>query len=440
MRHLSLSVAIGLLVATSFLRGNEPSGKGSPSVITAKGKHLAQVLDEMEVEKYWQPGVAIYWKTGKHAPNQSQHATHCSAFVAAACERLGVYILRPPEHSQVLLANAQQKWLLIEGEKKGWRQVKSWSVAQQRANDGDLVVASYKNANPDKPGHVALVRPSTRSPESITRDGPDFIWAGLHNHNCGSLDECFHEHKDQVLFFVHAPSSAAGRTDSEQQPIRVAVYAGEGTGPSLDAVLKVLAGQAELDVHQVKGEAIRQGQLARYDVLIVPGGSGSMEGKGLDEKGREAIRQFVRNGGGYLGICAGAYLATCDYPWALHILNARVLDKEHWNRGNAEVEIALSARGREVLGARDEMVSIHYAQGPLLAPGQNKELPGYDTLATFRTQVAKNGSPKDVMPGATAVAAAAFGKGRVLCFSPHPEETEGLHRFLLRGIAWAAAR
>lgn len=440
MRHLCLSLAIGLLVATPLLRGNEPGGKESASSITAKGKHLARVLDEMEVEKYWQPGVAIHWKTGKPDPNQGQHATHCSAFVAAACERLGVYILRPPDHSQVLLANAQQKWLLNEGEKEGWRPVKSWSAAQQRANDGDLVVASFRNPNPEEPGHVALVRPSTRSPESITKDGPDFIWAGRHNHNRGTLDECFHEHKDKVLFFAHAPSAAGGRTDSGQRPIRVAVYAGEGTGPSRDAALKVLAGQPELDVHEVKGEAIREGQLARYDVLFVPGGSASKEAAGLDDKGREEIRKFVRNGGGYLGICAGAYLATCDYPWALHILNARVLDKEHWDRGNGEVEIALSERGREMLGSKQEMVSIHYAQGPLLAPGNHKELPGYATLATFRTQVAKNGAPRDVMPGATAMAAAEFGKGRVLCFSPHPEETEGLHKFLLRGIAWAAGR
>jgi glutamine amidotransferase-like uncharacterized protein len=431
MRHLFLRVAFVLIAATPFLKATEISDRGSPSVITAKARDFARVLDEMDVEKYWQPGIAIHWKTGKHDPQQSQHATHCSAFVAAACERFGVYILRPPDHSQVLLANAQQKWLLHAGEKDGWRQVKSWSAAQRLANEGEVVVASYRNPDPDKPGHVALVRPSTRSQESITRDGPEFIWAGKHNHNRGSLEECFHDHKDHVLFFVHRP---------EKRPIRVAVYAGEGAGLGLDAVLKVLAHQPEFAVHEVKGEAIRQGQLARYDVLIVPGGSGSKEARGLGEKGREQVQEFVRKGGGYLGICAGAYLATCDYPWALNILNARVLDKEHWDRGNGKVEIALSQRGREVLGARQDMVSIHYAQGPILAPAHHKGLPDYEVLARFHTQVAKNGAPRDVMPGATAVAAAEFGKGRVLCFSPHPEETDGLHKFLLGGIMWAAAR
>ncbi len=157
----------------------------------------------MEVERYWKPGISVHWKTGRHDPKERQHATHCSAFVAAACDRFGVYILRPPHHSQVLLANAQQKWLLREGENQGWRKVKSWAAAQRLANEGEVVVASYRNPNPNKPGHMALVRPSTRSAEWVARQGPEFIWAGKHNHNRGSIEECFHEHKDRVLFFVH---------------------------------------------------------------------------------------------------------------------------------------------------------------------------------------------------------------------------------------------
>jgi len=202
MRRLSLCAAVVLLAAPS-LRANEISDKSTHSVITAKGKHLARVLDEMDVQKYWQPGKGVNWRTGRHDAKQRQRATHCSAFVAAACARLGVYILRPPQHSQVLLANAQQKWLLRQGAKQGWKQVKSWSAAQRLANEGEVVVASYRNPNSSKPGHMALVRPSTRSAESIAREGPEFIWAGRYNHNRGSLEECFHGHKDRVLYFVH---------------------------------------------------------------------------------------------------------------------------------------------------------------------------------------------------------------------------------------------
>ena len=102
---------------------------------------------------------------------------------------------------------------------------------------------------------------------------------------------------------------------------------------------------SDLHVHRIKADAIRAGCLDEYDVLIQPGGSGSRQGKTLGEEGREKIRAFVRNGGGYLGICAGAYLATRDYSWSLHILDARVVDKEHWARGTGDVDIALTAEG-----------------------------------------------------------------------------------------------
>ncbi|MFM9148181.1 MAG: BPL-N domain-containing protein [Verrucomicrobiota bacterium] len=36
------------------------------------------------------------------------------------------------------------------------------------------------------------------------------------------------------------------------------------------------------------------------------GGSGSAEAEGLGVAGREEVRKFVREGGGYVGICAGA--------------------------------------------------------------------------------------------------------------------------------------
>lgn len=202
MRRLSLLAAFVLVLAPS-LRASDISDAGAHSVVTPKGNHLARVLDEMDVPRYWKAGVGIDWRTGRQDPRQSQHATHCSAFAAAACDRLGVYILRPPQHSQVLLANAQQKWLLHEGEREGWREVKSWTAAQRLANEGEVVVGSFRNPDPNKPGHMALVRPSNRSMESIAQEGPDFIWASRQNHNSGLIEKCFGEHKDPVLFFVH---------------------------------------------------------------------------------------------------------------------------------------------------------------------------------------------------------------------------------------------
>ena len=66
--------------------------------------------------------------------------------------RIGIYILRPPQHSQVLLANAQIGWLRSpEASAMGWQSMPDVTSAQMRANLADLVLAAFENPDPDKP-------------------------------------------------------------------------------------------------------------------------------------------------------------------------------------------------------------------------------------------------------------------------------------------------
>jgi hypothetical protein len=83
-------------------------------------------------------------------------------------------------------------------------------------------------------------------------------------------------------------------------------------------------------------------------------------------------------------------------------------------------------------------VTVRYNQGPLLAPADKKGVPEYEPLASFETEVAENGAPRGVMKGTTAIARAEFGTGRVVCFSPHPEQTPGLKSLVRQAVRWAA--
>jgi putative intracellular protease/amidase len=233
-------------------------------------------------------------------------------------------------------------------------------------------------------------------------------------------------------------AAGAATTQPAARPIRVALYQDVGASPN--KLVELLGKQPGIQVTRVTAEQIRSGALDGVDVLIHPGGSGGKQGNNLAEAGRERVRAFVRRGGGYIGICAGAYLATCDYTWSLHILDAKVIDKQHWARGNDPVDVAISDEGRKLLAAPSGTCSILYFQGPLLAPAGNPELADYQALGTFDGEVAKNGAPKGVMKGTTAIACAPFGDGRVMCFSPHPEKTAGLEGFITRAISWVAKR
>ncbi len=234
-------------------------------------------------------------------------------------------------------------------------------------------------------------------------------------------------------------SSAVADTAPEApSPLRVAVYADQGASRSRSTLLTALEQFKDFQVETVTVEEIRAGKLAGFQVLIQPGGSGGGQGRALGEEGREKIREFVRGGGGYVGICAGAYLATCDYPWSLRILDAKVIDKAHWARGNGDTVVGLSETGRKVLGVTSQRETIVYWQGPLLAPAGDPEVPDYEPLGTYESEIAQKGAPSGVMIGTTAIASGRFGMGRVLCFSPHPEKTPSTHSLLTSGLKWVS--
>jgi hypothetical protein len=180
--------------------------------ITPAGERLSDVLDAMDVENHWLNHEHVNWETGEPDKGEDYTGpgthTHCSAFAAAAAKRLGVYLLRPPEHGQILLANAQYEWLANEnGHKAGWRALAGMAEAQRQANQGDLVLAVYESPNDHKPGHVAIVRPSKRPMAVLIADGPEAISAGVHNHNKVSIRVAFEHHPgafpDAIRYYAH---------------------------------------------------------------------------------------------------------------------------------------------------------------------------------------------------------------------------------------------
>jgi len=225
----------------------------------------------------------------------------------------------------------------------------------------------------------------------------------------------------------------------EALPIaRVAIFDyPEGTGKGPKSLKRFLTPANGFTPVVVTPDEIQQGVLTDFDVLIMPGGSASKQSKALGETGREAIKKFVNAGGGYVGICAGAYLASSNYNWSLWLVNARVWDRTHWARGTGQVTLCLSPDGCELLKA-DDRVDVYYGQGPLLMPDNQPHLPGYQVLATYETEVAKKGAPEGAMTDTHAIVRTKFGKGRVICFSPHPESSNGPNYLMLNGVRWAS--
>lgn len=178
---------------------------------TAAGRELARRLQEMDVEHHWLPGhERVEWQSGNGTGQMAKkRKTWCSSFVAAACERFGIYILRPPEHPQNYLSNAQQEWLLGPGREQGWERVADGREAQMLANQGHLVIASWRAPEAKKAGHIAIVLPGQRTFAELEKDGPLVINAGSRNYPQTSLRKAFASHpgaydRKEILFFSHA--------------------------------------------------------------------------------------------------------------------------------------------------------------------------------------------------------------------------------------------
>lgn len=179
MKRAGLFIVMSLLVLALSAQTNSLKPDAS-------GYKLRHMYLNLRVKKLWLAGVHVDWLTGEPNNPTAKYGigTHCSAFVAGACAKAGVYILRPPKHGQELLANAQYKWLLSEaGYKAGWRRIvgDSFIKAQRAANKGFVVVASYKNPNPRQPGHIACVMPTLVSLDSLASHGPKVIHASRTN-------------------------------------------------------------------------------------------------------------------------------------------------------------------------------------------------------------------------------------------------------------------
>src|SRR5579859_6009490 len=177
-------VVVAIVFAFAVVACGTASADPCCGPISTQGERLASFLDASGVDHLWPAGWHIDWQTGQSDqpdPGGRDAKSHCSAFVGAMSLRVGVYILRPPDHPQQLLANAQLRWLSAESARYGWQSLADATEAQRLANNGTLVVAAFENTDLHKPGHIAIIRPSLKTAADLQREGPQETQAGETN-------------------------------------------------------------------------------------------------------------------------------------------------------------------------------------------------------------------------------------------------------------------
>lgn len=224
--------------------------------------------------------------------------------------------------------------------------------------------------------------------------------------------------------------------------VRVAVLDDGGCDEGcVRASLRCLDEEPGFAPWRVSGADVRAGLLDQVDAVLLPGGSATGQSGALEPAGRERLLRFVAGGGGYVGVCAGAYLAACEpVRYGLGLLPVRCVDTKHWKRGSGTVELETAGAFAELHPGAGERIRMRYFNGPLLEAIPRDDLPAAETLLVFRSDVHENGAPAGVMPGKLAALRGQYREGRVIAFSTHPELTSGMAELLRRAVRWSVSR
>lgn len=153
-----------------------------------------------------------------------------------------------------------------------------------------------------------------------------------------------------------------------------------------------------------------------YDVLIVPGGTARLYQKHLGEQGAASIRDFVTNGGGYMGLCAGAYLGSMNDVTDTKNIGIGLLPVRYCLYGcdaNIRANITLNDLKTDVV------YKTIYHNGAVYQFDQLST--NVTTLATIVNTDSSNPKYHEFLVNKATIITGTFGKGHVILCGPHIE-------------------
>ncbi|HGO5853990.1 TPA: BPL-N domain-containing protein [Mannheimia haemolytica] len=91
------------------------------------------------------------------------------------------------------------------------------------------------------------------------------------------------------------------------------IYCDEGSSEiGVQSLLLAVKQYLQRPAYLINAKQIIQGKFSDGCLLIMPGGADLPYCKKLNGEGNRRIRQFIKQGGAYLGICAGAYYGCAE--------------------------------------------------------------------------------------------------------------------------------
>ena len=206
---------------------------------------------------------------------------------------------------------------------------------------------------------------------------------------------------------------------------------------------------SRISIKYITSANIAFGVLDSLDVLIIPGGGGSMHTFSLGQTDISIIKKWTENGGGILCICAGAYALSHTPDYACFGMNgAQVVDLDHSSRGQGLCALGVTEDGKKLFPELAELDTIHvlFENGPMLAPADSAALAespatDYTVFATMLSDVHVGAEfQPGISPGKPFLLANNYGKGRVFTSIGHPEGSASFSWMIPRILFWCAQK
>lgn len=206
-----------------------------------------------------------------------------------------------------------------------------------------------------------------------------------------------------------------------EKTVDIALYSGDGASETSIQAANNMFQWMGYTVSLVEGEDFDNG-LGHFRLLCFPGGDMYQYGQSISSDGKENIRDFIRSGGSYIGICGGAYFASEHVVWqgtALPMMPLGLLP------GTAQGPIDAIAPYPNCTMCRVIIVDcIH----PITQSSQDSEWILYCYGPAFTPSVHVDILARYEIGDQPAMLAFDYGQGRVFLIGLHPEIEEDSDR------------
>jgi glutamine amidotransferase-like uncharacterized protein len=228
---------------------------------------------------------------------------------------------------------------------------------------------------------------------------------------------------------ISAALTACGPGSASSHGIAtVLLFTGAGTSPDDVAAVETILDNNDINYSTVNSFHLNwmsESQIAAYRLLIVPGGNFVNMGQSLTAGTTANVRNAVKSGMNYLGICAGGFLAgRFPVPYNSFNLSSGVQFGFYFPEENGEVPGSVS----ELYGFRPEVGprrEIHKAVVRITTP----EGPALDQYWESGPRFTGWGEAVGKYPdGTPAIVEGSVGRGWVILSGVHPEAPEKWRR------------